>query len=70
MYFIIFVMSWFVAMSINHNAKKIDKNLFSKDLYLQQGLWLVLTESIKGFSIGYTIWFIWYCIHNYPYDLF
>lgn len=70
MYFIIFVITWFVALSINHNAKSIDKNLFSKDLYLQQGLWLVLTEGIKGFNLGYTVWFIWYCIHNYPYDLF
>lgn len=70
MYFIIFVMSWFVALSVSHIAPSVDKGLLYNDKHFQRGIWLILSNSIKGFNLGYTVWFIWYCIHNYPYDLF
>ena len=70
MYFIIFVMSWYVAIWLGKHSVNLANGMHLQQRYLIQGMWGILVHSIKGFNLGYTVWFIWYCIHNYPYDLF
>ena len=70
MYFIIFVMSWYVAIWLGKHSVNLANNMHYQQKPFSQGIWGILVHGIKGFTIGYTIWFIWYCIHNYPYDLF
>lgn len=70
MYFIIFVMSWYVMLWLTKHSVNLSNGLHYQQAHLKQGLWGILVHSIKGFTVGYTIWFIYYCISNYPYDLF
>lgn len=70
MYFIIFVISWYLTIWVAKSYKGLSSGMNSNGQYIAHAIWGTLVHGVKGFNLGYTVWFIWYCIHNYPYDLF
>lgn len=70
MYFIIFVVIWYIALWLGKSYKDLSRGMNAKGEYFTHGIWGILVHGIRGFTMGYSIWFIYYCISNYPYDLF
>lgn len=70
MYFIIFVVLWYVAIWVGKHGVNLANGMHFNEQHFLQGMWGILTHTIKGLTMGYSIWFIYYCVINYPYDLF
>ena len=60
MYFIIFVITWYVSITVGHISASVDKGLLYNDKHFQRGLWTILVNTIRGFCLSYTVWFIYY----------
>lgn len=60
MYFIIFVISWYVSIAVEHISPSVDKGLLYREKHFQRGLWTMLANTVKGFCLSYTVWFIYY----------
>lgn len=65
MYFIIFVMSWYLALWSSKSYKSLSTGMNINKQYIAHAAWGILVHGIKGFTIGYSMWFIRYCISNY-----
>jgi hypothetical protein len=70
MYFIILVMSWYVSLWLGKYSVQLANGMNRQEKHFNQGIWGIIVHTIKGFTMGYSIWFINYCISNYPYDFF
>ena len=70
MLFIILVISWYVSLGLKNVVDSISTNLLYSNKNFQQGMWLILVNSIKGFTASYTIWFVYYIVSKYPYPFF
>lgn len=70
MYFIIFVVLWYVATWAGKHSVNLANGMNYNQQYFLQGIWGILVHTIKGLTMGYSIWFFYYCFVNYPYDLF
>ena len=70
MYFIIFVVLWYVAIWVGKHGVSLANGMHFNEQYFLQGIWGILTHAIKGLTMGYSIWFVYYYVINYPYDLF
>lgn len=70
MYFIILIVLWYVALWIGKHGVNLANGMHYKEQHFTQGIWGILTHAIKGLTMGYSIWLVYYCIVNYQYYLF
>ncbi|QHJ80284.1 MAG: hypothetical protein [Caudoviricetes sp.] len=69
MYFIICVMSWYVSLWLGKAYKQLSFGMNQKEQYVSHTILGIVVHGIKGFNLSYTMWFIHYCVVNYPYPL-
>ena len=69
MYFILLVVLWYVATWISKHSVNLANGMHYIQQYFLQGIWGILVPTIKGLTMGYTIWLFYYCLVKYPYDL-
>lgn len=70
MYFIIFVVLWYVATWAGKHSVNLANGMNYNQQYFLQGIWGILVHAIKGLTVGYSIWLVYYCIKHYQYYLF
>lgn len=69
MYFIIFIVLLYLNIWLTNVAGNITKTFTANNDVRGFAVFGYVTVLTKGLSIGYGLWFIYYCIVNYLYPL-
>lgn len=70
MYFVLFVVIIYVNFWLVNVSHSLTATLTQNQDVRAFIIYGYISAAVKGLGVGYTIWFIYYCISNYPYDLF
>lgn len=69
MYFIIFIVLMYLNVWLTNVASNITKTFLTKNDARGFAVFGYVTALTKGLSIGYSVWFLYYCVVNYIYPL-
>ena len=69
MYFIIFIVLLYLNVWLTNVAGNITKTFVTNNDARGFAIFGYVTALTKGLSIGYSVWFIYYCVVNYIYPL-
>lgn len=68
MYFIIFIVLLYLNIWLTNVAGNITKTFTANNDVRGFAVFGYVTALTKGLSIGYGLWFIYYCVINFPYS--
>ena len=69
MYFIIFVVLTYLNVWLTNVSSNITKTFITNNDARGFAAFGYVTALTKGLSIGYSVWFLYYCVVNYIYPL-
>lgn len=68
MYFIIFIVLLYLNIWLTNVAGNITKTFTANNDVRGFVVFGYITALTKGLSIGYSLWFIYYCVVSFPYS--
>lgn len=68
MYFVIFVALMYLNVWLTNVAGNITKTFTANNDVRGFAIFGYVAALTKGLSIGYGLWFIYYCVVNFPYS--